>query len=228
MNTSDDDISQRRPDEQVHGNFGVFLAVLTIAFVVSGFAETWATALGLALSSLLAVVAFRNARVITDGRWATTLCALSIGSTVTLLVIDDASEWRAVPMIVQACILAVLVALTVMAALRRSRVDLQTLLAAICAYVLIGFVYAWTYLAIDVVDDTQLSMSASDPTTYFSFSFVVQTTLGFGDQTPTGPFAARLVVTQAVIGQIFLATLIARLVSLYGRPNARAGSSNPQ
>jgi hypothetical protein len=44
----------------------------------------------------------------------------------------------------------------------------------------------------------------------------VQTTVGFGNQLPTQSFSSRIVVTQAVLGQVFLVTLVARLVSLYG------------
>ena len=113
------------------------------------------------------------------------------------------------------------------AALRRAIVDMQTILASICAYVLIGFVYAWGYLGVQVLDGNQFSMPASDTTAFFEFSFVVQTTLGFGNQLPVSAIAARLVVTQAVIGQMFLATLVARLVSLYGT-NARQRSTDPR
>jgi len=139
----------------------------------------------------------------------------------------DDSQWRALPMFLQAGVLALLVWMAVRAALKRAVVDMQTILAAICAYVLIGFVYAWWYLGLEVLAGDQFSMPASDSTAYFEFSFVVQTTLGFGNQLPVSAIASRLVVTQAVVGQMFLATLVARLVSLYGT-NARAQSTNRQ
>jgi hypothetical protein len=52
----------------------------------------------------------------------------------------------------------------------------------------------------------------------------LQTTVGFGNQLPTESFSSRIVVTQAVLGQVFLATLVARLVTLYG--NARRASTD--
>lgn len=222
MTTGSGDHGDQEQTDADRGRFGLFLTILTTAFIVSGFGGKAASAIGLLLSALLAVVAFRNARMLRDTRWLTALCTVSVGSTVALLLMDGDSTWRAVPMLLQAAMLTVLVVGTVMTALGRSVVDLQTILAAISAYVLIGFVYAWTYLAIAVIDDDQFSMPSSDPTQFFEFSFVVQTTLGFGDQLPTEPFSSRIVVTQAVIGQMFLATLVARLVSLYGRPGARA------
>jgi hypothetical protein len=49
--------------------------------------------------------------------------------------------------------------------------------------------------------------------------FIQSGVLAFGNQLPTESFSSRIVVTQAVLGQVFLATLVARLVTLYG--NAR-------
>ncbi|MDG1785070.1 MAG: potassium channel family protein, partial [Ilumatobacter sp.] len=54
---------------------------------------------------------------------------------------------------------------------------------------------------------------ASLPTYY---SFEVLTTLGFGDITPVNDFVQRLTALEAMAGQIFLATLVARLVAMYG------------
>jgi len=45
-------------------------------------------------------------------------------------------------------------------------------------------------------------------------SFVTLTTLGFGDITPQGEIARTLVIVEAVFGQLFLAILVARLISM--------------
>ena len=50
------------------------------------------------------------------------------------------------------------------------------------------------------------------------FSFITLTTVGFGDITPISELAKRLVVIEAFVGQVFLITLVARLVSLWGLP----------
>jgi hypothetical protein len=58
----------------------------------------------------------------------------------------------------------------------------------------------------------------SDQTTAVSsflyFSLVTQTTLGYGDITPTSEFAQSLASLQALMGQIFLVGTVARLVAL--------------
>ena len=47
------------------------------------------------------------------------------------------------------------------------------------------------------------------------FSFTTLTTVGFGDYTAATDIARRIAVIEAVLGQVFIATTLARLVSLY-------------
>jgi len=205
--------------------FGVLLTVLTTAFILSGIDRPWAQVLGVALTALLVIVGFRNSGYSSSRPLLVGLCTVSLCAALMVASFRDSSQWRALPMFLQAGVLALLVWMAVRAALRRAIVDMQTILAAICAYVLIGFVYSWFYLGVEVLDPNSFSMPSSDSTAFFEFSFVVQTTLGFGNQLPVSSIASRVVVTQAVIGQMFLATLVARLVSLYGT-NARNQSAN--
>ena len=46
------------------------------------------------------------------------------------------------------------------------------------------------------------------------FSFVTLATLGYGDLTPTGPVTRGLAIFEAIVGQLYLAILVARLVGL--------------
>jgi hypothetical protein len=48
------------------------------------------------------------------------------------------------------------------------------------------------------------------------FSFTTLTTLGYGDFTAVGSLGRAVAVLEAITGQVFLATLVARLVSAYG------------
>jgi voltage-gated potassium channel Kch len=50
------------------------------------------------------------------------------------------------------------------------------------------------------------------------FSFVTLATLGYGDITPRGDIARGIAIIEGVGGQLFLAVLVARLVSLYSKP----------
>jgi len=119
--------------------------------------------------------------------------------------------------------------------IRHETVGLETILGSICVYVLIAISFAGIYGAINEAEPTGFFAQKIEPNNvdFLYFSFVTITTVGFGDLTP-GTSTGRVAVTfEAVIGQIFLVTLVARLVSLYGKsrpvrdgPSERGDPSN--
>ena len=110
--------------------------------------------------------------------------------------------------------------------LRHPEVQLPTILGAICAYMLIGIVFGFVYALVGRIDPPFFARHGpTDQFDYFYFSYSCLTTVGFGDFTSRGDLGRSLSVLEAVLGQIFLVTLIARLVSLF-RPAPRdTGSS---
>ncbi|WP_371372299.1 potassium channel family protein [Thalassotalea aquiviva] len=99
----------------------------------------------------------------------------------------------------------------------------NTLSAAACTYLVIGLVWSYIYALIDFYSPGAiLSIDSNNVFEYFPqylyFSFVTITTLGYGDISPTTNIAQNWVVFEAIVGQFYLAILIARLVGLY-QPN---------
>lgn len=107
--------------------------------------------------------------------------------------------------------------------LQRREVTLDTIAGAACVYMLLGLLWATGYLLLEHVRPGSFNIPDSwrveDPMhmspALVYFSFATLTTVGFGDVTPAGPAAGGLVVVEAVIGQLFLAITIARLVGLH-------------
>jgi hypothetical protein len=111
--------------------------------------------------------------------------------------------------------------------LRHPEVQLSTILGAVCAYMLIGVVFGFVYALIGRIDPPFFANHGPvDQFDYFYFSYACLTTVGFGDFVSRGDFGRSLSVLEAVTGQIFLVTLIARLVSLF-RPPQRDIKSPP-
>jgi drug/metabolite transporter (DMT)-like permease len=99
------------------------------------------------------------------------------------------------------------------------RVTFETILGAVCIFVLVGLLFAFLFLAIDGLRDAPFFRQAGphDQGDYLYFSFVVLTTLGFGDLAPTRGLPQAVVVIEALVGQVFLVTLVARLVTVWSR-----------
>ncbi|WP_433829908.1 potassium channel family protein [Actinoplanes sp. CA-015351] len=97
---------------------------------------------------------------------------------------------------------------------RRGRVDRQTLLGALAAYLLIGMSFGFAYECMAVLQPGPLFGSEGDPglADALFFSFVTMTTTGYGDLVPDGNPAQSLAVLEALIGQLFLVTAVAKVV----------------
>ena len=102
--------------------------------------------------------------------------------------------------------------------LSQQRINSNVIFAAISVYLLIGIVFGtvFSWLAYD-------DLSAFDPpqrvesgdSSLFYYSFVTLTSLGLGDIAPVSETARALTVVEALMGQIYLVVLIARLVALH-------------
>jgi voltage-gated potassium channel len=110
---------------------------------------------------------------------------------------------------------------------RLRTVTFDTIFGAGCGYLLIGGIWAFIYSMINVVahpgfvfNNVPSLPPASDLVEQsrliplFYFSFITLTSTGFGDILPLSPVAKGFTVSEAVIGQFYVAILIARLVSL--------------
>jgi len=97
-------------------------------------------------------------------------------------------------------------------------------LGALCAYILVGLLFAFLYLA---VSDLRSGAFFAQPGAHAQsellyYSFVTLTTLGFGDLSPTVGLPQALTAIEALLGQIFLVTMVARLVTLWVRQAAES------
>jgi hypothetical protein len=107
--------------------------------------------------------------------------------------------------------------------LREAEVSLDTIAGAACAYTLLGVVWGSIYMLLEFLHPGSFHIPAEwllgvarDPNAALVyFSFVTLTTVGYGDITPIWPGAAGLAVSEAIVGQLYLAITVARLVGLH-------------
>ena len=133
------------------------------------------------------------------------------------------------------CLLAYTIFVLLKYLFSSERVTLNTICAALCVYLLIGLLWANVYSLTEIVepgafvdnvaadaepvaaDADRKAMRLDGVKSIYPlyFSLVTLTTLGYGDIVPTAPAARMLAAVEAVVGQLYLAVLVARLVGLH-------------
>lgn len=105
----------------------------------------------------------------------------------------------------------------------QKEVDMNIINGGICLFLLIGFLWFNLYTIVLFLDQnafTGLSTDSGENIYYqlLYYSFTTLTTLGYGDISPVNKFAMMLANLQAIIGLMYPAIFLARLVSLYQSP----------
>lgn len=99
--------------------------------------------------------------------------------------------------------------------LKHKQVTLNTLAAAISSYLQIALAFALIFLYIDANTVTHLLGEPVSSEIFTYFSLVTITTVGYGDFSAVTDLGRAFSVLEAVLGQIYLVTLVAMLVGLY-------------
>src|SRR5438552_556063 len=111
--------------------------------------------------------------------------------------------------------------------LRAPSVNTEVLCASISAYLMLGLMWTMAYWLVDQLTpggafsfNTNTGTRSMNGFTGFYFSFITLSTVGYGDITPVSRIARWLAAMEALTGLLYLAVLIARLVSLYSAPGS--------
>jgi hypothetical protein len=103
-------------------------------------------------------------------------------------------------------------------AISATQVDAEHLYAALSAYMLAGIFFGLFYWVLEQIGPGTFAATGSfTRMSALYFSFVTLATLGYGDIVPRTDVARGLAIVEGVGGQLFLAVMVARLVSLYSR-----------
>jgi hypothetical protein len=117
-------------------------------------------------------------------------------------------------------ILLLTAVLIVRRVLARPTVTIQSIYGALSAYLIVGLMFAAFYAAAQAFGTAPFfsDHQPANTQTFQYFSFTTLTTLGYGDFTAAGNDGRATAVIEALTGQVFLATLVARLVAAYRSP----------
>jgi len=219
-----------------HGKFG-YLLVALVALLVTAPVMTESTVLWVALALLAS-------SVLVAGLYAARPCRRSILVGLVLAGIDigigrlAALKGRHWLVLLQATLwLATMtyVAVTILEVVLASQpVTMETLQAAFCVYLLLGLVWTYVYIVIELVAPgsfllqggvvPSLAQDASRRANFLRFlilSYSTKTTRGYGDLIPAGSLASICGCLEAMMAQVYLAVVIARLVRLQASERPR-------
>jgi hypothetical protein len=198
--------------------YGLLLALLITSFVVSGVdGSALVRVLGGVLIIAMLMLSLFSSEHGMRRHFGSVLMFVAIAGTIAMGTTESEDLGGAFGAAALVVVLASVTLAVIRDILSHRSVTNQTLLGALSAYFLIGQFFAWIYVALPgFTDDAVLAPVDSAGVSQY-YSYVVLTTLGFGDVTPVGTFAERVTVMEALSGQLFLAILVARLVSMYQR-----------
>ncbi|WP_448629235.1 potassium channel family protein [Cellulomonas soli] len=205
------------------------LALLSCTYVLfMTTSSPWAQAAAVAMHLATLVLAFQAARGTRVRR--PVVLVVVVGAVVLVLAnaLLPAPAASGAMAALRAALQGMVLALVVARVVQHRVVTVQTLAGAVSAYLLIGLLFASLYGVAAWASPEDLFAQGGDEHVQALqyFSFTTLTTLGYGDLTAASYLVRGLATFEAVLGQIFLATLIARLVAAFQpRHTDRAGEA---
>ncbi len=209
--------------------YGVLLGAIIIAFAVQGIADPapWEQIFMTTLLGITMLLAFwaGDAKPIVIRPAIVIVLLLIIASVVEAANGDvDAGATR----VANALLVGLAPPMIVIGVLRslraRQAVTLEAVFGVLCVYILVGMFFGYVYGAIDHLGGHPFF--AGDQSTTVAhclyFSFASLTTVGYGDLTARTNLGHTLSVSEALLGQIYLVTVVSLIVANLGRSRPRA------
>jgi hypothetical protein len=201
--------------------FGLLLLILVTSYLISAFTTgVLVNTIQIVLFVGVAALALRGEGLRRRTAQLAIIVAVAGSAAAIILALTNAEAGAGVANIWTALILLFSAALIVRRVLVQPEVTVASIFGAISAYMIIGLMFAAVYGAMyRFGGDTFFAQRAADNSKTFQyFSFTTLTTLGYGDYTAAASGGQAVAVVEAMVGQVFLATLVARLVAAFRGP----------
>jgi hypothetical protein len=206
--------------ERARDRYGLLLAIIFATFGLQGSTSNqgWVRIVVTALLGAALVIALWAADVrpvLT--RMAAVVAALLLAVTVVSVALGDHkriatnfADLLLVAVAPPAVILGVVRGLR-----RRQRVTVEAVFGALCFYMLVGFLFAFMYGVVGALGDQPFFAGrvSATPALYLYFSVTTLTTVGYGDYTAAGNLGHTLSNLEALVGQIYLVTVVSVIIS---------------
>ena len=206
-------------------SFGYVLLAIGVTFLFAATAPdgAWSTSTLVLLESGTMIVALWTSGLARAGsRINVGFLCLAIGlATADLIWGGDALT--GVLGVVSALLALGIVVVVVASVVVKGEINAQSVIGAICVYLLLGIIFMFIYGTVAAFGNDAFFSSGTDGTRSLRlyFSYVTLATLGYGDYTPKSNLGHTLAIIEALLGQIYLVTVVALLVARLGPRRAR-------
>jgi hypothetical protein len=217
--------------ERVANAFGLVLLLVIATYVLGSLTpfHGWTGALTTLVAATASVVGLAGAQVRPVVVRVAAIAALAAVILAVISATADSRHLLGASSFLVALLTLIAAGSILRAVLRETEVGFRTILGAISVYATFGILFTFLYAALDRIQSTPF-FGAGVPVKggdFIFFSFTTLTTTGYGDLVPAAQPGKMFAGLEMLIGQIFLVTLVAGLVSLW-RPGSfgrrRAGA----
>jgi hypothetical protein len=199
--------------------FGLVLLLVLLTYVLASVLSNrgWAAALLTAVTGATAVVALTSSHARPAFVRRALLFALLAVLCAAVSAVGGGRHWLSAANFIDICLLAVAMAAVLRRVVTSDKVSSRTILGAISVYASLGILFTWAYGLIDRIEaggffGAGVAARGSD---FLFFSYTTLTTTGYGNLVPAGQIGRMVSGLEMMLGQIFLVTLVAGLVSLW-------------
>ena len=218
------------------GRFALLLSIVVLIIGILGMvglprqSDTAGVLVRITVTVLAGGVLFATIRIARVSRrhqrwFSSVIGGLMLAAIVGFLVTDNPVFGKSVSVLWVLFVVAAPV-LVLRQVLASNAVTLQTVLGSITVYLLIGV--SLTFLAIAMEGSVGFFDVEPRSTAYVYFAFVTITTLGYGDLAPSTDGARMVSVISAVIAQMYLVIVVARLVAIWRPADSTADRGKEQ
>jgi hypothetical protein len=202
-------------------NYGSVLGLIVVLFIFADVAPTvpWATAVLLILQGLIFAIALWTSRRELERHGALLVLVIAAVLAAVEVVHGSGRVLTGVVAIFSATLTVATAYVIGRGVLRQEQINTQSVSGAIGIYLLLGIFFIFVFGAIQALGHRAFFVQgqASRPLLLY-YSFITMTTVGYGDYTSATQVGKTFAVVEALAGQLYLVTVVAILVSQFGRP----------
>ena len=205
--------------ERVCDAFGLVFLLVVTTYVLTSLLDNrgWSAVVLTGATSATSIVALTSShahrRLVRLAIWLSALTIL----LAAIAAISGERTWLNLASVIQVALLTIAMGAVLRRVVTSAEVGFRTILGAISVYTVLGILFTFVYGTVERIQGSSFFEGVAHPSgsDFLFFSYTTLTTTGYGDLVPGGQPGRMIAGLEMMLGQIFLVTLVAGLVSLW-------------